>query len=313
MPSAKDATTFSVSLLATLGLFAASLFLPLVGILFLVFSPLPLIRYCAQNSYLRGMLLSFSVLAIAYVGLYALGYPNETLPFFILTSVGFAIGRSLSRGLAIEKTVVVGIFLITVPICLMWLLAALETNQSPYTILYQLMLKGIEESIALYKNQGFFAESINFLTENKEFLAGFITKVFPSILIGISLLIVVANSILGIRYAKIASSQLEALRLWKSPEAFVWLLIIATTASFFTEYFYVQTIGLNIAIVCMTIYALQGFAVLVFLFDHWRVPLFLRIALGILLVIQQYLLIGVSFLGLFDLWLNFRQRIKKRE
>jgi uncharacterized protein YybS (DUF2232 family) len=56
------------------------------------------------------------------------------------------------------------------------------------------------------------------------------------------------------------------------------------------------------------LYFFQGLAVLIALFERWRVPVLVRIMLYFVLFIQSYSLILLAVLGLSDVWLNMRRQ-----
>ncbi len=71
----------------------------------------------------------------------------------------------------------------------------------------------------------------------------------------------------------------------------------------------IDSVGLNILIVCCLIYLLQGLAIVGFFFRRKRVPLLLRWLFYVLIAVQQYMVILVIAFGLFDIWVDFRKRI----
>ena len=60
------------------------------------------------------------------------------------------------------------------------------------------------------------------------------------------------------------------------------------------------------------VYFFQGLAVLLSLFNRWRVPTFARFLLYGMLVIQSYSLLVVAVLGMSDVWINLRRKSDQR-
>jgi uncharacterized protein YybS (DUF2232 family) len=69
-------------------------------------------------------------------------------------------------------------------------------------------------------------------------------------------------------------------------------------------------LGMNLLIVVCMIYLFQGLAIASFYFARKQTPRMFRFFFYGLIMIQQYMLVIVVALGLFDLWVDFRKRIR---
>ena len=98
---------------------------------------------------------------------------------------------------------------------------------------------------------------------------------------------------------------------WKAPEYLVWGLI-AAGFSLLSSIKYVDFIALNALIIFSVIYAFHGFSILIFFFNKYNVPTWIRAVVYIIIVFQQLFLIILALAGLFDQWINFR-KINKNE
>ena len=96
---------------------------------------------------------------------------------------------------------------------------------------------------------------------------------------------------------------------WKAPEKIVWLLI-ATGGMILFPFHAVKYSGVNLLILCLFIYLCAGLSIIGYYFKVKRFPIFFKIMFYTLILIQQYLLLFVVVLGLFDLWADFRKMIK---
>jgi uncharacterized protein YybS (DUF2232 family) len=63
-----------------------------------------------------------------------------------------------------------------------------------------------------------------------------------------------------------------------------------------------------VALGCGLLYFFQGLAVLIHMLDKWKVPLYLRLLILVILVLQSYSLLFLAVVGVADVWLDFRQR-----
>jgi uncharacterized protein YybS (DUF2232 family) len=68
-------------------------------------------------------------------------------------------------------------------------------------------------------------------------------------------------------------------------------------------------VGMNILIVCCLIYFFQGMAITAFFFRLKNISVIFRWLFYMLLAVQQYTIMFVVALGLFDLWIDFRKRL----
>jgi uncharacterized protein YybS (DUF2232 family) len=60
-----------------------------------------------------------------------------------------------------------------------------------------------------------------------------------------------------------------------------------------------------------TLYFLQGLAIVAFYFERWKMPLFIKGFVYVVLFLQQFASMVVAALGLFDVWFDFRKLVKK--
>ena len=112
----------------------------------------------------------------------------------------------------------------------------------------------------------------------------------------------------GIRYNQIAGSfRLLELRM---PDVLVWTsLFAATTLLFESLAKIVQGFGLNILIVLVALFLLQGIAILEVFMMKMRFGIFGRLFMYFFVVGQ--LMVLVSFIGFIDYWVDFRGRLRR--
>lgn len=90
------------------------------------------------------------------------------------------------------------------------------------------------------------------------------------------------------------------------PDQLVWPFILSA-ASFFLPGDELFALGLNVFVVMLAIYFLQGLAIVVHVLETKTVPVFLWI-LALVLIFTQPVIMGVVIgLGLFDMWADFRK------
>ena len=93
---------------------------------------------------------------------------------------------------------------------------------------------------------------------------------------------------------------------WVCPENLVWGFIVSSAALFLGQGI-VADAGLNLFVVMMVIYFVQGMSIVTHFLKARKVPLFLWIALFILIFAQPLFIGLVAGIGVFDIWVDFRK------
>ncbi len=93
---------------------------------------------------------------------------------------------------------------------------------------------------------------------------------------------------------------------WELPELLVWVFIAAGIL-YLTGLPWLQALGLNVLIILVGLYFLQGLSIAAFLFQRFHLPRFLAALSVLLLLFQPFLTLLVAGVGLFDIWFAFRR------
>ncbi|SNB48056.1 YybS family protein [Geobacter sp. DSM 9736] len=289
---------------ATLTLFLAFVSLPMVGMLPGAFSPLPAIFYTLKSGRLTGIaIVSVTTAVLAVMGdvastaLYLLQSGSLALLLSFFLSAGKGAGRSLAYAVAINLMLVVAF-------------------AAGYGALRGLDLdlqvqKGVQASIAqtasFYEKAGVKGEELQTLRQGMAQAGDVIGKVYPALLI-ISVAVIAGMNMLVLSRFSSRLNDLRGIgpfREFRNPEPLVWVLIGSGFALLLDNPL-VDRIALNLLIVILFMYFLQGLAITSHLFHRFRVSLFLRVIFYLLLTVQPYFAVGVAVVGIFDIWGNFR-------
>ncbi len=108
------------------------------------------------------------------------------------------------------------------------------------------------------------------------------------------------------------SAQWRDFRHWKLPDQLVWLLIVSIFTFIFLQGV-TKVLAANSLIILGLLFCLQGFAVLTFMLEKWKVPIAMRGLIYIFLIVPGYGLFMISGLGLSDIWVNFRIPRQEKE
>ena len=292
----------------TTGFFLLVVLNPVVGFIFSLIAPLPIAYFYWKMGRIAGMalfVLSFGLLAAVF----RIGGFVESLPFFlVLGSAGIIIPEVLRRRWGIEKTVglsVAGLVAVIVAI-LAWYGQLQERGILDFVRGY--VVDSIKYSIALYEEIGIPQEQIDALQESAPQVAGWIVDHGAALFLTSTTFFIWLN-VLGMRMFFQDESPFPDfgdLACWKIPDWVVWLVIAAGVLMIVPEEI-AQIVGLNAMIFLLFLYLLQGLSIVQFFFRKKNIPRYLRALFYALIVLYQYLLVFVSAVGLFDIWVDFRK------
>jgi len=287
--------------IATISLFVAYMIIPVVGLMPGVYAPLPAMYYTIKSG--RGVGLTIMLITVALLVvisnpmitmLYLIqgGLISVTLPHFLLKGYGGL--RSIVTGVAINIACLLLIALIA------WQYYGQNVNQ----IVVKWIDTSISEATAMYDKSGLKKEDILSLQQETKQVIG---RIYPSLAI-VAMGVIAGLNLQALRKlaAKVGRPfALTDLNAFRNPEHFIWFVIIPGFALLINNAG-VVTAALNILLVALSLYFIQGLAVVLSMFDKFAVPRFIRVTFYVVLVLQPFLAAGLAALGVFDLWGNFR-------
>ncbi|MDD5723039.1 MAG: YybS family protein [Syntrophales bacterium] len=304
---------FSLAVAITSVVFITVAVISVLGLFGAAFVPVPVLYYYSRLGRLSGILVFALSLAVALAVLRGLGFQTGLVYFFLLGFLGIVLSEVLRKDFSIEKTVIycVGVLLslgLALLICL-----SLISGSMPWSVIVNHISVVVQESIDMYSRAGIPIQHIEFIRKNADQITHLLVGLFPSIALVATLFLVWVNILEGKWLFKKKGMWYPSfgdLSLWRTPDKAVWFVVIAGVFIMIPlEVF--RIMGLNVLIVLLFIYTLQGLAIMSFFFQTKNVPVLLR-AFGYLLVfVQQFLLLIVAGLGLIDTWVDFRKLDKK--
>jgi len=279
-----------------------------VGMAWLFFlSPLPLIYFPIAHGFSKGFRIIFHGTLIAC----AIALLTGTAPIVLfscsLMPAGFVLARSLQQQKSIDDALLKG----SLALALSWLAAGMLISAVNHINLYQEVLRQIDLGLVGASETYSKAPDIS-LDVQIELQAAFARikeatpKIFPGILMTVVISIVWLNIVLSNwLLKKNGAATWGDIHQWRLPDPLVWLFIAGATALFLPGA--MNTVGLNLLIVMVTLYFMQGFEVFNHLCLKWSVPNPIRYLIIFFLFIQAYGFILLAMLGLSDIWADFRK------
>ncbi|MBW2632067.1 MAG: YybS family protein [Deltaproteobacteria bacterium] len=284
-----------------------------LGALGAVFVPMPILYYYSKLGRLHGLLVFILSLTITVITLRALGFQTGVIYLFFLGSIGLVLSEVLRRNWSIEKTVAYSVSILLILSFVILLYLSLISGKAPWGIIGTHMSAIVQENIDLYSRTGVSTQYIELMKENSDRITSVLTGLLPSlILVGAAFFIWL--NILGgkwlFRKRGMWYPDFGDLSLWKTLDKTVWFVVIAGVFILIPSEGF-RILGLNIVIVLLFIYMLQGLAIISFFFKRKNVPVVFRAFGYFLIFAQQFLIFIVAGLGLIDTWTDFRKLGKK--
>jgi len=296
--------------IATLALFLAYISLPLAGILPGLFAPLPGMYYTLKSGKGVGfalVLITAALLAVIAEPMAMLlyivqgGLLSLALPYFLVKGWGGAQAVAFSAAVGFAFTLLIAATL--------WLGQGVDLHRE--------ILSGINSSItqtaAVYEKSGLKGEELQTLKQGMKQAGEVFGRIYPALVLT-GLGAIAGLNLLALRRMAIKLNRplpIGEFRKFRNPDHLIWFVIVAGFA-LLPESSVITTAALNVLVVALSLYFLQGLAIILYFFDRFAVQRFVRVTFYILLVLQPYLAVAVAVLGIFDLWGNFRTP-KKQE
>jgi len=293
-----------IGAVATFVLFAASLAVPPVGFLSGMLAPYPVMYF----RFKQGRSVSLCIVLAALVGLVSAFGGHVAVTYLMQCGViALVLPELLLRGLgggrSIAWTTACNLALLVV--------VAVAYAQAAGQNLHHLVTAEIKSSIAqavtLYEKSGVKGDELNLVKQTMNLAADLAVRMYPALVTILVMSVAGCNLALLRRPAermglKLALGEFAAFRL---PDLTVWVLI-ASGFAMLAGTPLVTTPALNVLIVVLTLYFLQGLAVISTLFARQPFGGMLKVGLYLMLLIQPYLAAVIAAVGIFDLWGNFR-------
>lgn len=227
------------------------------------------------------------------------GIPGAILPWL------------LNRGLAWDKATVAVLWaMIAASLCGLLIFSAVS-EQSPLTTVSDLIGREIAQTTTIMQDMFASADlpagqkrEVGLAIEN---MASFLREAYPGIAITVSGLMTIGLVFLLSVLAR-GRYTLPGVPFpeWKAPELLVWILIVAGFLVAFVDGI-AKTIALNLLVILLPVYFLQGLAVIDCFFRRKAFSPIIRTVGYLLVTLVNPLPMVVTGIGVFDLWADFRK------
>lgn len=293
----------------------ASTWIPIIGPFLSLLSPFPLLYYSTKLGFLQALKLAAISTLVVGVFVKILGHPQLVIFAIEFSILGIALAEILKRQFGIGKTILLGtLAMLFVGFSFLYFIA-LSKNMGPAEMILGYLKDHLETSVRIYEERGASQEKISDL---KLFGTAFIetvSKIYPSLMIIGTALIVWLNVIMArllFRIGNLAYPDFGPMDYWRAADTLVWGVIAAGFALLIPSES-IQLVATNILIIIMVVYLFQGLAIALFFINKYHAPLWMRVGIYFLIIIQQLSWVVLSIAGFFDQWIDFRKIHKRME
>ncbi|MBN2397975.1 MAG: YybS family protein [Deltaproteobacteria bacterium] len=304
---------FFLAVAVTSAVFTTVAVISVLGVFGALVAPVPVLYYYSRLGRLPGILVFALSLAVTLMVLRGLNLQIGLVYFFLLGSLGVVLSEVLRKDWSIEKTVIYcGCILLSLGFIVLAYLS-LTYGKMPWSVIETPVSAMVHENIDMYSRAGVPAQHIELIRENADQITRILVGLFPSVALVGTIFLVWVSILEGkwlFRKKGMWYPSFGDLSLWKTFDKTIWLGIVAGIFVMIPlEGF--RILGLNVLIVLLFIYMLQGVAIMSFFFQRKNVPVLLRVFGYFLIFAQQFLLLIVAVAGLVDTWVDFRKLAKK--
>ncbi|WP_155320629.1 YybS family protein [Desulfosarcina ovata] len=300
----KDIAT---GVMATLVIFSASVFMPVIGFLFSMFIPLPVLFYRTKLGRRHGMIVP--LVAIAVIGFIIGGITMDIVFFSGLMLLGFALSEMFEKALPVEMAIVAACGIVLGVGLGAMVMYSIASNKGVVSLVSAYVATNLKLSLQLYQSIGIPQETIDAISGSLDRIQYVLVRILPSLVAASTLFVAWTNLIAArpiLERRGLAFPDYGRLNRWRAPDVLIWgvigsgLIMLLPATGF-------RLIGINGLLVVLTVYFIQGIAIVSFFFEKKKLPRPIRVVLYIMIALQQLFLLVIVCIGLFDMWINFRK------
>jgi uncharacterized protein YybS (DUF2232 family) len=288
---------------------------PFFGPFLSLLTPLPFLYYSTKLGLYQGVKLA-ALTTLAMLLFAKLSGHSEIVLFCIEFSLlGLFLSVMFQKGLNLGQTILYGTgFMLSLAFGF-FLFLALSKGIGPTEMMMTYLQTQLGANIQAYEAMGISGENAMELEAYGRLLLDAISKVYPSLMIVGTGLVVWVNVVLAkplFRKGNLRYPVSPPVDRWQAPDMLVWGVIVSGFALFLASGS-IRLLAVNTLIVLVFVYLFQGLSIVLFFLNKYKVPAWMRIGIYFLIVIQQLFLAIMALAGLFDQWVDFRKIHRKTE
>jgi uncharacterized protein YybS (DUF2232 family) len=288
---------------------------PFFGPFLSLLTPLPFLYYATKLGLYQGVKLA-ALASLAMLLLTKISDHPEIVIFCIEFSVlGLSLSVLFKKGLSLGQTILFATgFMLSLALGF-FLFLGLSKGMGPIEMMMNYLQTQFSANIQAYEAMGISGENARELEAYGKLLLDAISKVYPSLMIVGTGLVVWVNVVLAkplFNRGNLGYPKFPSVDRWQAPDILVWGVIVSGFALFLVSGS-IKLLAVNTLIVLVFVYLFQGLSIVLFFLNKYRVPAWMRVGIYFLMIIQQLFLAIMTLAGLFDQWVDFRKIHKRSE
>jgi uncharacterized protein YybS (DUF2232 family) len=279
--------------------------LPVIGVLAGIAIPFPCVYFTMQSGRKTG----YAIVGFLIIMLYFLGSQEVFIYLLQSVAISLALPEFLLRGHGISKSL-----LYTVGINTLLLVAFVFAYGEVLHGDFDGQMRGaIHSAVAqveeIYRSMGLTVSDEQELVTALREMEKHVGTIYPALVVIVCWLSAACNLLLLRKSLRIQGKDSAvccgSFPRFRNPDCMVWLLIAGGFALLVGES-YATRITLNVLIVILFLYFVQGLAVVTYFQRKLSLSRFLLPVFYFLMLLQPIVMVSVAAIGLFDLWADFR-------
>lgn len=295
----------------TVILFAGGVYIPLVGLILSLFSPVPLVVLSMRYGLKRGI---GSSLIASFLILLVTGPFQAFLFLFNSAVIAIAVGYLVGRGFKAGEVVFYGALVSLLSKIIFFAISALIVGINPLELNLKLIQDALKSSMDLYERLGLLPKGSHPFNESLESFLSYLRVVFPAVIIVASafdafLTFVVSGWVL--RRVDGYFPSLPPFSEWRLPRSIFWGIGVGVLLSVLGESFsnvYLSHAGANLQLVFGFLLLIQGASLIDHFMKRFKFNNAIRYVLIFLIFMQPLLSRVVMLIGMIDILIDFRRR-----
>lgn len=238
--------------------------------------------------------------------------PSGAVTYLLQYGIGsIALPLLLRRGLAWDRAVALTLAVVLSVSALGIGGYILQQEKAPGEIVGQYLRAEMDRALELTRSAELPEAEKAELETLAERTAELLARIYPGVVVAVGGAILLLTTFLLTALAKGRFVMPgPPFALWKAPELLIWPLIAGGFGALLASG-WPQTLAMNLLVVLLPIYFLQGLAVVSFFFQSRAVSPLMRALSYMLLIVFNPFQFIVAGIGVFDLWIDFRKpRVK---
>ncbi len=293
--------------LQSAGLMIAGFLVPVVGQISLLIAPVPIILIMVREGKLPGMLAVG--LATAIIAVLAGGQAVFVVIFLSFGFMAMGLADGLRWRWKPENAILIGGMLTLVALVVVLAPFLSQTGKGPVAVAEEYLRTSIAEAQQLYTQLGL-TDVAQMMAQVTDTVVYYLVRLLPGIILTTTLL--QAACCYGMARAFILRKDPAAtilsepsLATWHAPDSWVWGLIITLGLVALPDVT-IRFIGMNLALVFLLVYSVQGISLVEFTLRKAKVGTIWR-SLILTIIVALPVIVPVIALGVVDIWADFRK------